>query len=96
MSGALPERRKVVNVTDDLPLANKTYTEYTKHVDAGLSGKTQCCQMREHDHPNKRGNYDSALFMGRSSYAAAGVIVLDSNGGGKTNTTGMLTQDVTL
>jgi hypothetical protein len=81
--------------TTILSSAHKTYMDYTKHVDAGLAGEAWRCQTRDRDH-NERGNNDLAALEGRRSQNAARVTVSDGDNGGKTNTTGTLTPDVTL
>jgi hypothetical protein len=80
--------------TTILPSTHKTYMDYTKNVDAGLAGEAWRRQTRDCDR-NERGNNDLAALEGRRSQNAARVIVLDGNNGGKTNTTGTLTPDVT-
>jgi hypothetical protein len=81
--------------TTILPLAHKTYMDYTKHVDTGLAGEAWLRQTRDRNR-NERGNDDSAALEGRRSQNAACVTVSDGNNGGTTNTTGTLSPDVTL
>ena len=81
--------------TTTLPSAVNAYMKYTKHVNAGLAGEAWRLQTRHRDR-NKRVNGDSEALEGGGSQNVAHAYVLDGNKGGKTNTTGTISPDVTL
>ena len=81
--------------TTTLPSAENAYMDYTKHVNAGLAGEAWRLQTRHRD-CNERVNGDSEALEGRRSQNVAHAYVSDGNKGGKTNTTGTITPDVTL
>jgi hypothetical protein len=89
------EEPPMVIDTTALPSAENAYMDYTKHVNAGLAGEAWRLQTRHRDR-NKRVNGDSEALEGGGSQNVAHAYVLDGNKGGKTNTTGTITPDVTL
>jgi hypothetical protein len=88
------EHPMVINTTT-LPSAVNAYMNYTKHVNAGLAGEAWRLQTRHCD-CNKRVNGDSEALEGGERQNVAHAYVLDGNKGGKMNTTGTITPDVTL